>query len=67
MIRASGLMAGVPFIDHYIYHKLPPKDYLTRYSGLFRGDLDLRESKHWLTTKKSIYLKTRHLVDSGCK
>ncbi|KAK2196708.1 bifunctional Exonuclease [Babesia duncani] len=66
-LRASGPYAGVPFLDHYIHRKRPPKDYLTRFSGIRQGDLDLKNSVHWLTTRKLIYMKIRYLVDAGCK
>ncbi|GIX60832.1 PAB-dependent poly(A)-specific ribonuclease subunit 2 [Babesia caballi] len=38
-----------------------------RFSGIHQGDLDLKSSVHWLTTRKAIYLKIRYLVDAGCK
>lgn len=40
-------------------------DYLTQFSGIERGDLDRQTSKHHVCSLKSVYLKLRHLVDSG--
>eukprot|EP00923_Selenidium_pygospionis_P052293 GHVN01090450.1.p1 GENE.GHVN01090450.1~~GHVN01090450.1.p1 ORF type:complete len:235 (-),score=36.24 GHVN01090450.1:3530-4234(-) len=67
VVRGDGPLEEVPFIDHYICSKVPPTDYLTKFSGLRPGDLDPMSSKHWLTTKKSVYQKLRYLVDAGCK
>ncbi|KAK1444727.1 hypothetical protein BgAZ_106330 [Babesia gibsoni] len=66
-VRGTGHAIGVPFLDHYIHRRKPPKDYLTRFSGIHRGDLDLKSSLHWLTTRKAIYMKIRYLIDAGCK
>ncbi|KAK1932829.1 exonuclease family protein [Babesia divergens] len=66
-VRGSGDAIGIPFLDHYIYRRKPPKDYLTRFSGIHQGDLDLKSSVHWLTTRKAIYMKIRYLIDAGCK
>ncbi|GBE59135.1 exonuclease family protein [Babesia ovata] len=66
-VRGSGEASGVPFLDHYIHRRKPPKDYLTRFSGIHHGDLDLKSSVHWLTTRKAIYMKIRYLIDAGCK
>ncbi|AFZ79345.1 exonuclease family member protein [Theileria equi strain WA] len=66
-IRGNDYLSGVPFLDHYVLKRKPPKDYMTRFSGIHSGDLDLKSSVHWLTTEKSIYLKIRYLVDAGCK
>ena len=59
---------GVPFIDHYVaMDEGEIKDYVTRFSGIRPGDLDVKKSRHWLVSAKTIYLKLRFLVDSGCK
>lgn len=67
VVRGEGLLEEEPFIDHYICCEEPPADYLTKYSGLHPGDLDPIKSRHWLTTKKTVYQKLRYLVDAGCK
>ncbi|GFE53119.1 exonuclease family member protein [Babesia ovis] len=65
-VRGTGEAFGIPFLDHYIHRREPPKDYLTRFSGIHQGDLDLKSSVHWLTTRKAIYMKIRYLIDAGC-
>ncbi|ORM40056.1 PAB-dependent poly(A)-specific ribonuclease subunit PAN2 [Babesia sp. Xinjiang] len=65
-VRGTGEGFGIPFLDHYIHRREPPKDYLTRFSGIHQGDLDLKSSVHWLTTRKAIYMKIRYLIDAGC-
>lgn len=66
-VRGNDYLSSVPFLDHYVLKRKPPRDYMTRFSGIHSGDLDLKSSVHWLTTEKSIYLKIRYLVDAGCK
>ncbi|UKJ90418.1 poly(A)-specific ribonuclease [Theileria orientalis] len=66
-VRGNDINYGVPFLDHYILNSTPPKDYMTRFSGIHSGDLALKSSMHWLTTQKMIYLKLRYLIDNGCK
>lgn len=67
ILRGSGTMAGVPFIDAYVQQAEPVVDYLTRYSGLHPGDLDPSVSRHHITTMKAAYLQLRQLVDAGCR
>lgn len=40
-------------------------DYMTRYSGLKEGDLDIETSTHHITHLKATYMKLRALVDRG--
>eukprot|EP01129_Flabellula_baltica_P007186 TRINITY_DN2764_c0_g1_i1.p1 TRINITY_DN2764_c0_g1~~TRINITY_DN2764_c0_g1_i1.p1 ORF type:complete len:1047 (-),score=207.14 TRINITY_DN2764_c0_g1_i1:284-3424(-) len=55
------------FIDDYIRtNENIIEDFLTRYSGLYPGDLDLEKSKHHLTTMKTVNLKLRRLIDLKC-
>jgi PAB-dependent poly(A)-specific ribonuclease subunit 2 len=65
---SSDPMDAVPFIDHYVaMDEDEIKDYVTRFSGIRPGDLDVKKSLHWLVSSKAIYLKLRFLVDCGCK
>lgn len=59
-------LGGKSFIDDYIISPEPVVDFLTRFSGLHIGDLDPSVSPHHLIPLKIVYLKLRHLVDSGC-
>ena len=64
----SDPLDGVPIFDHYIsMDESEIKDYVTRFSGIRPGDLDVNKSEHWLVSGKSIYEKLRFLVDSGTK
>eukprot|EP00208_Stichococcus_sp_RCC1054_P007145 CAMPEP_0206139688 /NCGR_PEP_ID=MMETSP1473-20131121/7013_1 /ASSEMBLY_ACC=CAM_ASM_001109 /TAXON_ID=1461547 /ORGANISM="Stichococcus sp, Strain RCC1054" /LENGTH=1376 /DNA_ID=CAMNT_0053533577 /DNA_START=121 /DNA_END=4251 /DNA_ORIENTATION=- len=66
VVRGEGPMAGQACVDDYIHLHEPVADYLTRFSGIVAGDLDLAQSRKYLTTCKRTYLKLRHLVDAGC-
>ena len=66
VVRGEGPLKNECFIDDYVRAVEPVYDYLTRYSGLREGDLDVGRSKHHLTTLKKIYMKLRYLVDQGC-
>ena len=66
VVRGQGSAKNECFIDDYVRAVEPVYDYLTRYSGLREGDLDVGRSKHHLTTLKKTYMKLRYLVDQGC-
>lgn len=67
VVRGSGEDEGLPFIDDYIASKEPIVDYLTSYSGIVPGDLDLRISKRNLVPLKVAYKKLWILLNLGCK
>ena len=56
---------GEPFIDDYIHHPEHVEDYLTRFSGLRNGDLDVATSSHHLLPLKQVYKKLVYLVNLG--
>ena len=53
-------------LDDYILCEDPVADYLSRFSGLSREDLDVETSQHHLVPLKDAYSRLRHLVDRGC-
>ena len=66
VVRGEGPLAGQPCIDDHVRVVENVFDYLTRYSGIVAGDLDVATSRHYLTTLKHSYLKLRYLADCGC-
>ncbi|KAI5310651.1 poly(A)-specific ribonuclease [Ascosphaera atra] len=66
VIRGSGPNEGVPFIDDYITINDHIVDYVTQYSGIKPGDLDLRHSPHNLVPLKIAYKKLWILLNLGC-
>ncbi|KAF8457687.1 putative PAB-dependent poly(A)-specific ribonuclease subunit [Terfezia claveryi] len=66
VLRGSGLEEGVPFLDDYIATKEPVVDYLTDYSGIHPGDLDVRLSKHNVIPLKIAYKRLWLLLNLGC-
>lgn len=57
---------GDVIINDYIIQQQPVIDYLTRFSGIKKEDLDINKSQYKLVSLKTEYLKLRHLVDIGC-
>ncbi|KAI5807921.1 PAB-dependent poly(A)-specific ribonuclease subunit PAN2 [Peziza echinospora] len=66
VLRGSGMDEGVPFLDDYIATKEPVVDYLTDYSGIHPGDLDVRLSKHNVIPLKIAYKRLWLLLNLGC-
>lgn len=67
VMRGQGDKEGVPFIDDYIAIKETVVDYLTKFSGVTKQDLDPRVSKHNLVSLKIAYKKLWVLLNLGCK
>ena len=66
VLRGGGADQGVPFINDYITTNEPIIDYLTEYSGLRPGDLDVKSSRHALLPLKVAYKKLWLLLNLGC-
>ncbi|CAG8702572.1 16980_t:CDS:10, partial [Dentiscutata erythropus] len=66
VLRGEGPKESIPFIDDYIATSEPVVDYLTEFSGIEAGDLDISNSKHTLVPLKVAYKKLRLLLDFGC-
>jgi hypothetical protein len=62
----DGPMRGVALIDDYVAVKEDRiVDYLTRFSGIHPGDLDVNRSRHTVRPLKTVYKKLLSLVDAG--
>lgn len=66
VLRGEGPRSGVPFIDDYIVTTKPIVNYLTEFSGIHNGDLDVTRSKHTLVPLKYAYKKLHALIRLGC-
>ncbi|KAH6566063.1 hypothetical protein BASA50_010163 [Batrachochytrium salamandrivorans] len=66
VVRGMDPRIEVPFIDDYIFISQPVVNYLTEFSGITAGDLDVRTSRHPIVSLKDAYKKLRLLVDIGC-
>lgn len=62
----EGSQFGIPFIDDYIFNKEHIENYLTRYSGISPGDLDLEKSSKPLVSREVTYRKVWLLMQLGC-
>lgn len=56
----------VPFIDDYIVQSEHIEDYVTRYSGINPGDLDLKTSSKQLVSRSIAYRRIWLLMQLGC-
>ena len=66
VLRGGGPDQGLPFINDYITTNEPIIDYLTEFSGLRPGDLDVKSSAHTLVPLKVAYKKLWLLLNLGC-
>jgi PAB-dependent poly(A)-specific ribonuclease subunit 2 len=72
LARVSCVLSKEPghertIIDDYIATNEAVKDYVTQYSGIREGDLDVRKTPYSLTTLKTAVLKLRCLADKGVR
>lgn len=67
VLRGEGPAEGEPFIDDHIWIQEPVVDYLTQFSGVQPGDLDVNRSRYTVVPRKTAYKKLRMLVDMGCR
>jgi len=61
VIRADGSV----LLDSYLCAAEKVVDHLTRFSGIYEGDLDPKTSSHRLMTQKEMHLRLRALIDNG--
>lgn len=61
VIRADGSV----LLDSYLCAAEKVVDHLTRFSGIYEGDLDPKTSSHRLLTQKEMHLRLRALIDNG--
>lgn len=66
VVRGYGRLKGTALVDDYVEVGEAVIDYLTRYSGIEQGDLDVGISKYAVSSLKGVYKKLRSLVDAGC-
>ena len=62
----AGPEQGLPFINDYVTTNEPIIDYVTEFSGLREGDLDVKSSRHALVPLKIAYKKLWLLLNLGC-
>eukprot|EP00744_Colponema_vietnamica_P004855 GILI01007194.1.p1 GENE.GILI01007194.1~~GILI01007194.1.p1 ORF type:complete len:1021 (+),score=210.86 GILI01007194.1:147-3065(+) len=72
LARVSCIVSSQPgdervLVDDYIQTDEDIKDYVSQYSGIHHGDLELGKSHYPLTTRKANNMKLRALLDRGCK
>jgi hypothetical protein len=63
IIRADGSV----LLDSYLCAAEKVVDHLTRFSGIYEGDLDPKTSSYRLLTQKEMYIRIRALIDNGIK